>query len=807
MQDEFKQVGPEQQSFNLKQFIYEKVFNYWYIYVICMALALVIANYYLWYSTPIYTSTTSVMLGMDEKKFANQDLLAQLGSFENTGGIESQMQIIKSRNIITRTIQQLDFRFSYFLEGDIKTSELYKNCPFELITDSLAITQNIPDLTVKVTSLSTFEISYINPKTNSTLSKSITFNSPLTTDFGIITLKLEEPKFLKIYKNSINEKNIYKIKANSTEALIRSYNSRLSITQIKGTRMLLISVDDAVPQKGCDFLNKLTDVYLAYGVEQKNEDTENSLRFIDGQLEVITNQLLKSEGQLEKYKTENGFVDLPTMSSIAQEDISRIENEISKIEIKQGVLKYLNDYIRNGNDVKYLAPAYVEVTEPILQTLIASLSALQADREKALKVTTADNPLIHKKNIEIENIKAEILEKIKSMNDASNITKVETFNQLNKVRSKLREMPRAEKELSSIARQATITEQLYTYLLQKRAETAIILASTISDSKVIDNARTSLSPVKPVKGITYSVAVLLGLFLPATFVYFKEILDDRIKSRKVLDRNSPIPVLGIIGLTSAENNIVVNLKPHSQATEAFRSIRSNLQYFHGAKTNNVILITSSISAEGKSFCAINLAAILASGGKKVIMIGCDLRKPQQPANFKLTAATGLSNYLIGSASVDEIVQHSPELNMDIILSGPKPPNPSEILLNEKMSDLIESLKTKYDYVIIDSPPIGLISDGLELSRFADVTIYIVRQNFTRKLHLDFINKIYQDGKMKNLCIIFNGVQLGSTIYGYGYGYGYSYGYGYGYGYYEDDMKRPRNFIQKLLNKFRPKNDR
>src|SRR5690606_28964292 len=200
-----------------------------------------------------------------------------------------------------------------------------------------------------------------------------------------------------------------------------------------------------------------------------------------------------------------------------------------------------------------------------------------------------------------------------------------------------------------------------------------------------------------------------------------------------------------------ENNIVVNFKPHSQTTEAFRSVRSNLQYFHGSKTNNLILISSSISAEGKSFCAINLAAILASGGKKVVMVGCDLRKPQQPSSFNLSSNLGLSNYLIGSATIDEIIQSTPELGMDLILSGPKPPNPSEILLNDRMSQLVTLLKEKYDYVIMDSPPIGLISDGLELARFADVTIYIVRQNYTRKHHLDFINKLYKDGKIKNIC--------------------------------------------------------
>src|SRR5690606_4754192 len=285
--------------------------------------------------------------------------------------------------------------------------------------------------------------------------------------------------------------------------------------------------------------------------------------------------------------------------------------------LQQTFLKYLDDYIRKGNNVKYLAPAYVSVTEPILQILLTNLSALQTERENALKYTTEDNPLIQKKNIQIENTKAEILEKIKSLRDVSNISKLQTLDQLNKVNAKIRELPREEKELSSIIRQATITENLYTYLLQKRAETAIILASSISDCKVIDNARTILNPIKPVKGITYTLAVLLGLVIPSTIVYFKETLDDRIKNRQILEKSTAIPVLGLIGYTDIENNIVVNFKPHSQTTEAFRSVRSNLQYFHGSKTNNLILISSSISAEGKSFCAINLAAILASGGKKV----------------------------------------------------------------------------------------------------------------------------------------------------------------------------------------------
>lgn len=275
--------------------------------------------------------------------------------------------------------------------------------------------------------------------------------------------------------------------------------------------MLVVSVDDAVPQKACDYLNKLTEVYVAYGVEQKNEDTQNSLKFIDQQLSIITNELLDSEGKLEKYKTENSIFDIAGSATLSQEDIARIENDLSTIEVRNALLKYLDDYIRKGNNVKYISPAYVDITEPILQGLLVNLSTLQTSRENDLKVTTEDNPMVQSKNIQIENIKAQILEKIKSLKDVNNINKLETLNQLSKAKAKISMLPREEKELSSIVRQATITENLFTYLLQKRAETAIVLASSISDCKVIDSARTITNPIKPEKGIIYTLALIFGL--------------------------------------------------------------------------------------------------------------------------------------------------------------------------------------------------------------------------------------------------------------------------------------------------------
>ncbi|MCB0850522.1 MAG: hypothetical protein KDC20_12325, partial [Bacteroidetes bacterium] len=341
MQDEFQQKDFKEQSFNLKQFLFEKILGYWYLYVIALALALIIARYYLWYTTPIYTSTTSLMLGMNDRKYGEGDLIARLTSMDNSGSIESEMQIIKSRNIITRTIEQLDFNLTYWLEGDIKTSELYKNSPFELIADSTIGLGSIPEIIVKVNSKESFELSY-SKQNNSDENVVIQgqFDKPIKTDFGSVVLNLKDPGRLKIYKNLINEKNIYRISPRSTDALVSSYNSRTTVSQVKGTRMLVVSVDDAVPQKACDYLNKLTEVYVAYGVEQKNEDTQNSLKFIDQQLSIITNELLDSEGKLEKYKTENSIFDIAGSATLSQEDIARIENDLSTIEVRNALLKY-----------------------------------------------------------------------------------------------------------------------------------------------------------------------------------------------------------------------------------------------------------------------------------------------------------------------------------------------------------------------------------------------------------------------------------------------------------------------------------
>jgi capsular exopolysaccharide synthesis family protein len=356
--------------------------------------------------------------------------------------------------------------------------------------------------------------------------------------------------------------------------------------------------------------------------------------------------------------------------------------------------------------------------------------------------------------------------------------------------------------LLNIQRQNQLKEGLYTYLMQKRAENAIVLASTTSDNRIVDEAHASFDPVRPVKSQTYAIAFFLGLLFPLAFAYARDLFNDRITDRMHLEQQTKIPLLGIIGYSKEANDLVVNRNPKSHIAEAFRSIRTNLQYFNppGNKCN-IVLITSSISAEGKSFCALNIASIIALSGKRTALVGFDLRKPKSPNRFDLKSDKGISSFLIGAETEKEIVQSSGIENLYFILSGPKPPNPSELIMNERMDTLFQFLKNEFDYVILDSPPIGLITDAMLLSKYANAAIYVVRQNVTRKHQLDIINKLYEDGKIKNLSIIFNAVRVGSMPFAGSYGYGY----GHGYGYYEED-KGSRTLLSKLFKSGRRQKD-
>ncbi|HMT28124.1 MAG TPA: polysaccharide biosynthesis tyrosine autokinase, partial [Bacteroidia bacterium] len=710
----------------------------------------------------------------DKRNLYNQDLLAQVSNIDNTGGIDNEIELIQSRSMIAKTMRRLDFEVSYFQQISIKRTELYKRTPIKLSYDSIAFNTYEKPLHVRIVNDKSYEITYQDKSKSEEVTKTYDFGDQIINSIGKFTIEKTDKFKDNNYLNPEYEKREFVIVIHNFDNLVDKYTKGLDIQYVsKKATVLQLSFKDPVPGKAGDFLNMLLEVYIQSGIDHKNEIATNSLNFIDDQLELITADLKSSEEDLELFKTEKGITDIGTEAQAFLGSVQVYDEKISEIDIQISFLNYLEKYIVEDKQLDKISPASLGIADPLLTKLITQLSDLQNQRKSQLNSTKPDNPIIVSLDIQIQNTKADLLENVRSIKDGLAASKRQAEVQLNRIQGKIKTVPKTQRQLVGMERQATIREGLYNYLLQKKAETAIMLASTISDNRVVDSARASYKPVNPVPNQTYTIAILLGLLIPAAFVYLKDVLNDKVKDKSDLENSTNIPILGVVGYSNTHSNMVVVEKPESFISESFRSIRTNIQYFAGHKDKTIrVLVTSSVSSEGKSFCAANLSAIYAISGKKVVLVNGDLRKPKKNEEMNLASDIGISNYLIGNADMPSIIQSSPNVpNLDIILSGPKPPNPAELILSARMEQFFAYLNDHYDVIIVDSPPIGIVTDGLLLSKYVESTIYIIRQNVTRKYNIDFINSLYQENKLPNLSVIFNAVKAG-PMYGYGTGYGY-----------------------------------
>jgi len=800
------QQNPAQQQessgseFNLKHIFNKYFLRHWYLYVYTLVLAMITAYFYNWYATPIYFTSSTVLVKDPRQNQSGNDLLAKLDAYDNIGTMDNEIGIIRSRALIHKTLNELGFAKSYFLKGDVKTSELYKESPIELEADTLYKNAINSALNIQIISSTKFKIIKGDRATIYSFGQTIAHST------GKFRIK-KNALFVDSYYNRPNaEKVNFIIRLNDIDVLTDTYQTALKVEPVsKQASLLQVSMQGPVKAKTEDFLNKHCEVYIKKGIENKNEYAVNTLKFIDEQLELLTRDIDINEANVEGFRVKKGITDLNIEAGSYLEAVKSFDYKISDIQVQLSFLEYLEKYLINGHEISgNVSPSTIMVNDPALQNMVIKLSELENQRKAKASIIKSNNPVIKQLADEIENTRSQILETIRSTRNGLTASLDEAQSQKAGIQSKLRLLPSAQRELTSLMRGSNIKETLYQYLLTKKAETAILLASTTADNRVVDTARTFPKPLKPVKSLTYSVALLLGLLLPAVIIYARDMMNDKISDRFDLERLTSIPILGMIGLSASKSSLVVTEKPNSHISEAFRSIRTNLQYFSQNREKNTIMITSSISSEGKSFCSINLAVMMSLSGRKTVLVGCDLRKPKITVGFDFTSEVGLSNYLIGIANEKDIIQNSGSIpNLDIILSGPKPPNPSELIISPKMDELFNYLRQHYDYIILDTPPIGLITDAMVLSKYADVTVYVVRQSVTRKHHLNFINNLYTEGKIKNVCIVLNALRASNKSYGYGYEYAYGYGYGYGYGYYEED-KNEKGIGASFRNLFRKK---
>ncbi|MGZ3766945.1 MAG: GumC family protein [Mucilaginibacter sp.] len=745
--------------------------RHWRWFIFSIVLFMFLAYGYIRLATPVFKIETDLLIKDNKNSLNGQnDLLKDLNLFTSDKVIDNEIQILKSNAIIAQVVKGLKLETSYYNTEGVRNHEIYDDIPFEvqLLKPS---TDPGKAFHTKLT------INLVDQNTANVNGKRVQVSTPYKTDAGIIIVK---PR-----PNASNLRRVVIVKFNDIEDLLLHYSDNIKIEpSSKQSMVLIITMEDAIPLRGKDFLNRLVLEYNLAALQDKNKVTSNTLSFIEERLQVIAAELGTDEKNVEQYKTTNSITDISTQSQIFLQSVQDNDAALNKVQIQLSVLNSLNNYIKTDQtEASKLPSMLVGIEDPTLQGLVTKLGEAEIKREGFLQTVPETNPVITSIDDQIRSLKQAINASLQNLKKNLEITKQQLELKNNQFNGVIRQVPSKERGLLDVMRQQEIKNGLFTYLLQKREETAMQLASGVADSRIIDYAKSSKYPVKPVDKEVYLLFLLLAIVVPIAVIYLKKLLNYKVQQRQDIEQYTETPILAEVSHSSENEPLLVSSHPRSMVAEQVRALRTNLQFVIPEPDQKTILFTSSISGEGKSFVSLNLGASLAMAGKKVIILELDLRKPKLHSGLAIDNEIGLSNFLIGKADYAGVIKKiSEQENYYIITSGPIPPNPAELLTNGRIKILLDYLKENFDYIVLDAPPVGLVTDAQILGAYADVTLFIVRHNYTAKNSIQKIDAFYRSGKFNHLNIVLNSIDL---QIGYGYGYGYGYG-----GYYTDDKGKP-----------------
>ncbi|WP_369826607.1 GumC family protein [Siphonobacter sp. BAB-5405] len=543
--------------------------------------------------------------------------------------------------------------------------------------------------------------------------------------------------------------------------------------------MIQLTIEDAVPEKGEAILNRLIDEYNTAAVADKNKTASNTLKFLDERLGLVSGELQNVEKNVEQYKTAQGITDLSAQAQSFLQTVQQNDANLNQVNLQLGAIQDVEKYISSRSNERVGAPSTLGLSDPVLLGLITKVSELELQREQLARTTADQSPIVQSLEGQIRNMKANIRENVEATKTMLTTSKNQMLATNRKMEGVIRTIPQKERSLIDISRQQAIKNDLYTFLLQKREETALSFASTIADSRTVDAARSSNSPVKPVGKMIFALFALVGLVIPVGAMTAKDAMNNRVMRRTDVEEVTTVPILGEVVKSKEADRLIMAPQNRSVISEQIRTIRTNLQFLKSATDSQVLLFTSSISGEGKSFVSLNLGASLALVDRPTVILEMDLRKPKLREALGMSNSTGISNYLIGEATLEEALHPIPGYeNYFIMPSGPVPPNPSELLSSPRLEQMFQELRDRFTYVLVDSPPIGLVTDAQLIAPFADSTLYMVRHDVTPKHYLKMIDTLYKEQRFQKLNIILNGVGEGEAYY-----------YSYSYGYYGEDEKK------------------
>jgi capsular exopolysaccharide synthesis family protein len=756
-----------------------RLLRYWYIIAFSIIIALGAAFILNRYADRLYPAKISILIKESEEVGGNAELLYNNPLVDPYRNFYNEVYIIKSIPIIQKVVEDLNLMISFKLEGQVKTSEVYKPFPFEvhLISDPQMISNR--SYMYEIQDDHSFLI-----KQGDNITFKGSFNDTLDLDGLKLYFKKEPEVNLKKFYNEE-----YFLNITNSRTLANNYINKIEVEWAEeGSSVLYITLVGEVPEKNTDFLHRLAQVYAEVDFEKKVKTASQSINFIVSQLREIEDSLSIYEAKLESFKARNYTTQLDQRSLALLGQLEELEKKIGEYNITKNYFDYLKDYLAGkGEDLQQVVPpTMIGINDPIINDLLIKYLGLQNQIKRLPDQVEKNNMLVARAYEQINELERQIIESIDNIEATQKIT-VESINRnISRIENQLTELPSTERRYVTIKRNYSFNERLYDFLIQKRAEAEISKASSTSDIIVV-NPAVSGGPIYPNITYNYIIASVVGLGIPFILFILFELFNNRVQSREDIEKFTDIPFIGSVGHAVIGSNLLVYKKPKSAMAEAYRAVRSNLNYFTEGKDKKTFLVTSSISGEGKTFTTINLATVFAYSGKKTIIVGADMRRPRIFDDFELTNDKGLSSYLSGQKSIYDCIQETKIPNLDLLSAGPVPPNPSELLLKKKFSDIFEILFKKYDYVLIDSPPITLVTDALVVSKYADHIVYIVRQNVTPRDAIGYIDEIRRTNKIRNISILFNDIKRTGLGYGYGKGYGYYYGYAYGndHGYYED----------------------
>lgn len=782
-------MPPHEDDIELKVILFNYL-KYWPFIAICTLVCVLAAFLFNKYATPVYMVQSSVIV-TEEPQALGSEIFDAVGMMPIKNNVENEIGILKSYTLAEEAITELGLDVFYFTDDLLMSSQVHAGVPVDVDVDWTHKQLVNGKFLIEVLDSQTFsfmpdgdDFELFNPSDPfyKTEIKEIPEHNP-TYSFG----ETIESEFLniKVESNNAQPGDRILIQLVDTPSLALFLKDKISVTPTnKQASILNISFETPVRRMGEQYLNKLMEVYLQRELDEKNKAAENTIRFIEDQLSGITDSLAFFEGSLEKYRSENKIFNLSEEGSQIFLRLQELEKDKSQAEINLRYFQTLQNYVNKDNASDIVAPAIIGNTDPLLQSLVVKISELQAEKMRLSNNFSEEAPPIREINSQIRNTKNALQENVQSSIRNTNTYLQEINSQIKRVEKEINSLPETERRLLGIQRKFTVNENIYVYLLQKRAESEITRASNMPKNSILDLARAGQEPVFPKKITNLIIGLAIGLIFSIGYISIRDFLNTKIEDPKELEKQIKTPLIGMIGRNQGNDPKPVLHNPRSSVTESFRNIRADMSYLSPNKEQLTILFTSSISGEGKTFASINMASVYSLLGKKTLLIGLDLRKPKIAEEFGLVNDQGMSSCLSKDIPWREVVKKTKYENLDIILSGPIPPNPAELLLQNKFSKIMSEIKQEYDVIVLDCPPAGLVSETKELFKHSDVNFFIFRQGFSNKSNIQILNNLIEKGGVSKIYAILNDVHIDKG-YGFGYGYGYGYGYSSHYGYHDE----------------------